>query len=157
MSASHDEQVSLYEELAVTRASAQKALALCQPLFDAELEAKLVPETKALMLQMMHTAMNGVRDMVTAAARVESMANDRVSIKVIDLIVKQIIAAVYDVCGHENAVLAEAIEASINDRVRLPLMDKDTPTLKINLLPPVAVPAAMRDDAPSAEPAQEAS
>lgn len=150
--ASHDEQVSLYEELAVTRAAAQRALALCSPLFDDDTCAKLAPETKALMAQMLRSAMDSVRDMVLAASRVEKDAGDRVSLKVVNLIIKQVLNVIRETCGARgNATLADAIEQAIDERVRLPLADAE-PVVRINLLPAsVLVPAALLDVPPVKE------
>ena len=130
----HDEQVSLYEELALTRTMACEALKLAQPLFDDKQCKKLNEETKALMVTTLGTAMNNVKDLVLAASRIEKDASDKVSIKVINLIVRQIIMAINDVCGTERMELAEAIAHAIDQRVRLPLNDRVSPEVKIDLL-----------------------
>ena len=131
----HDEQVALYEELAVARATACEALKLAQPLFDEEQSKKLNSETKSLMMQTLGQAMDGVKEMVLACSRVEKDADDKVSIKVINLVVNQIILAINDVCGTENVALAEAIAAAIDNRVRLPLNDKISPEVKVTVGP----------------------
>lgn len=133
MGKSHDEQVSLYEELAVARATACEALALAQPLFDAEQSTKLKPETKALMVQTLNQAMNGVKELVLAASRVEKDADDKVSLKVVNLIVQQIIVTINETCGTEQAPLAEAIAKAIDDHVCVPLSDKINPVVRVNV------------------------
>lgn len=129
----HDEQVSLYQELAVTRATACEALKLCQPLWNEKLREKLAPETEALMIQTLGQAMSNVKDLVLAASRLEKDAGDKVSMKVMNLIVMQIVLAINDVCGTENLELAEAIGKAIDERVRLPLNDKLSPTIRVNI------------------------
>jgi len=131
----HDEQVSLYQELAIARANACEALKLAQPLYNDDATSKLTPELRSLMISTLRDAMSNVKDLVLAASKLEKEAGDKVSIKVINLIVMQIIMAINDVCGTENVVIAEAIARAIDERVRLPLNDKLNPTIKVNLLP----------------------
>jgi signal peptidase II len=66
MTKTHAEQVSLYEELAVARATACEALALAQPLFDEKLSKDLNPETRALMVTTLNSAMSNVKELVLA-------------------------------------------------------------------------------------------
>jgi len=133
MSRSHDDQVSLYEELAVARATACEALALAQPLFDSEASVKLSAETKALMVQTLSQAMSSVKELVLAASRVEKDADDKVSLKVVNLIVQQIVVTISEVCGAEQLPLAEAIAKAIDERVRVPLSDKINPVVKVQV------------------------
>lgn len=129
----HAEQVSLYQELAIARASACEALKLAQPLFDEKMAEKLTPEIKALTIQTLNQAMGSVKDLVLAASKLEKEAGDKVSMKVINLVVMQIILAINDVCGTENMAIAEAIAAAIDERVRLPLSDKINPVIKVKI------------------------
>jgi len=137
MDAPHEEQISLYEELALARVSAGEALSLSQPLFDPEVSKKLTPEVKALILQTLSESLKNVKELVLAASKLEKESSDKVSIKVINLIVQQIIMAINDVCGVENMAIAEAIAAAIDERVRLPLNDKLNPKIHINVLPTI--------------------
>lgn len=130
----HDEQISLYQELAIARVNACEALKLAQPLYDDEKSKKLSPELKSLILNTLQDAMGGVKELVLAASKLEKDSADKVSIKVINLIVMQIIMAINDVCGTENMAIAEAIAQAIDERVRLPLNDKLNPTITVNLL-----------------------
>lgn len=134
MSRTHDEQVSLYEELAVARATACEAMALAQPLFDPAQAAELKPETRALMVQTLNQAMNSVKELVLAASRIEKDAEDKVSIKVVNLVVQQIVMTINEVCGTDNSSLCDAIAKAIDERVRLPINDKMNPVIKVNLL-----------------------
>ncbi len=129
----HDEQVALYEELALARATAAEALLLAAPLWDGTQSEKLNPDVRALMVQTLSQAMNNVKDLVLAASRIEKEAGDKVSIKVINLIVLQIISAINDVCGTENLDIAKAIEAAIEEKVRLPLNDRLNPKVNVQL------------------------
>lgn len=133
LDAPHDEQVSLYQELAVARASACEALRLAQPLFDDRQSAKLSPETKSLIIQTLGQAMSNVKDVVLAASRLEREAEDKVSMKVINLVVMQIVLAINDVCGTEHLALAEAIGKAIDERVRLPMNDKLNPVIRVRV------------------------
>lgn len=129
----HDEQISLYQELAIARATAAEALKLAQPLWDEKQAAKLNEVTKSLMIQTLGQAMNEVKDIVLAASKLEKEAGDKVSMKVINLIVMQIVFAINDVCGTEYLGLAEAIGKAIDERVRLPLNDKLNPTIRVQI------------------------
>lgn len=131
LDAPHDVQVSLYEELAVARASACEALKLAQPLFDEKME--LSTETKSLIISTLGSAMTNVKDLVLAASKLEKEAGDKVSVKVINLVVMQIVLAINDVCGTENLALAEAIGKAIDERVRLPMNDKLNPTIRVQI------------------------
>jgi hypothetical protein len=131
----HDVQISLFQELAIARTTACEALALAQPLWDEKKSVKLDEATKALMLQTVSQAMQGVKEMVLAASRIEKDAADKISIKVVNLIVMQIVLAINDVCGTENLELAEAIAQAIDERVRLPLNDRVNPVIDLEILP----------------------
>jgi len=106
-------------------------------LFDPEVSKKLTPEVKALILQTLSESLKNVKELVLAASKLEKESSDKVSIKVINLIVQQIIMAINDVCGVENMAIAEAIAAAIDERVRLPLNDKLNPKIHINVLPTI--------------------
>ncbi len=127
----HDVQISLYEELAVARASACEAFKLCQPLWDDKVTLK--DETRALMIDTLGTAMTNVKELVLAASKLEKDAGDKVSVKVINLVVMQIVMAINDVCGTEHLALAEAIGRSIDERVRLPMNEKLNPTIRVQI------------------------
>ncbi len=129
----HDEQVALYQELAILRSAACEAIKLAQPLFDDDMRKLLNVETQAMIFSTLQNAMSSVKDMVLAAARIEKDSKDKVSLKVINLIVAQIIEAVNQECGTENEALGEAIAKRINDKVRLPINDKINPVIEIEI------------------------
>ena len=128
----HDEQVALYEELAIARATACQALQLASPLFE-DSGKTLEPELKSLMMSTLNEAMKSVKDLVLAAGKLEKDSKDSVSIKTLNLVVMQIITAVHDVCGTENLGIAEMIADRINERVRLPLNDKLNPHITVQI------------------------
>ena len=128
----HVEQVQLYEELAIARSTACEALKLAQPLFD-ERGDKLTSETRVLMMQTLNEAMDNVKELVLACSRIEKDSADKVSIKVLNLVVNQIVLAVHEVCGTEHESLAEAIAQAIDDKVRLPVLDSNATEIKVNV------------------------
>jgi len=129
----HDEQVCLYQELAITRSMACEAIKLAQPLFDDDQRKLLNTETKAMIFGTLQSAMGAVKELVLAAARIEKDSKDKVSLKVINLIVAQIIESINQECGTENQALAEAIAKKINDKVRVPINDKINPVIEIDM------------------------
>lgn len=116
---SHHQQVSVYEELAISRVAAAQALRLAEPVLTNDI--KLKPETVALALSCLRDAMNNVRDMVVAAAKIEALATDKISIRYLDTFLTQIIRAIYIACGDEDGI-AEVIEQEIRENVRLPIV-----------------------------------
>ena len=120
MARPHTEQITLFEELAISRSAACEALKLSQPLFDGRAET-LSPELKSLMVQTLGQAMDNVKVMVLAASKLEKDAGDTISIRVLNLVVMQIVSAVNEVCGTEHLDIAQAIADAIDSNVRLPL------------------------------------
>ena len=133
LSKPHNEQVQLYEELAISRATAAEALLLSSPLWDEEQAGRLTSETKALMIQTLGQAMDNVKNLVIAASRLEKEAEDKVSTKVLNLIVMQICVAVNEVCGTEHMSIAQAINDAIDEKVRLPLNNKIASTIQVRI------------------------
>jgi hypothetical protein len=112
----HFDQVNLYDEIAISRIAAGNALKLAEPVLMGEVEVK--ESAKMVALDLTKEAMNHVRDMVVAAAKIERDANAKVSLRVVDLIIMQIIKAVHEVCSDKE--LADKIAEHINENVRLP-------------------------------------
>lgn len=115
----HHDQVSLYEEIAVARLAAIQALKLAEPVLNGTVKVK--PQTTVLAIECLREAMNHVRDMVVSAARVEQASGSKVSLRVVDLIVMQLIKAIHDVCPDRK--VADKIAEHVRENVRLP-MDK---------------------------------
>lgn len=121
----HDEMVQLYEELALARVQASQAVALAAPCFEPGTEIKA--ETKSLAMEMLRSSIDHVKDMCLAVQKLEQNAADKISLRVVDLFILQIVRAVYTVCGTDNQDIAQRIEAEIENRVRLPKqLDIDT-------------------------------
>ncbi len=112
----HHEQVSLYDEIAVARLAAVQALKLAEPVLNGEVNVKA--EVKALAIECLREAMNHVRDMVVSAAKVETASGSKVSLRVVDLLIMQVIKAIHDVCPDKD--VADKIAEHIRDNVRLP-------------------------------------
>ena len=138
----HDEQVALYEELAVARAAAAQALKLASPIF--EPKKSLTPEVatlaedpqfKALALSTLKDAMTTVKDLVVAASKIEKDAEDKVSVKVINLFVIQILRAIESVLGADHDDLLRKIQKAIDEQVRMPLNDKQDAVINIEISP----------------------
>lgn len=117
VSCSHEEQVQLYEELAVARAVALEAVTLLEPLV--EHPEKTDVSTRALAVSCVREAITVVRDMALAVSRIEKDSEDKVSIHVLDLFVLQILKSIYRACGDDKD-LAERIEAEVEFSVRMP-------------------------------------
>lgn len=118
---SHEEQVQLYEELAISRVMLEQALKLAEPVLmnGADMDAR----TKMLAMSMLGDAIAGVKELVLACSRIENDAKERVSIRVLDLFVLQVMRAIYRVCGDDSAT-AEKIEYELRDSVSLPSGDQ---------------------------------
>jgi len=119
-SSPHHEQVELYEELALTRLAALDAI----KLWEAAQKSK-VDETKALAVSCLHDAMTRVREMCLAVTRIEKDSEDKVSLRVVDLLILQVVRAVHRVCQDDE--LAGKIEEEIHNTVRMPTTDDTTP------------------------------
>jgi hypothetical protein len=128
----HEEQVNLYEELALARSNAMEALQLAQPLYD-ERAKKLTEETKSMMVATVGQALAYVRDMVLAASRIEKDAENKVSIKVVNLIIMQVVEVIRAACGKENAAIADVIAKAITKKIYEPLNNKLNPTVKVRV------------------------
>lgn len=113
---SHDKQLSLYEEIAVSRTAAMQALALAEPALTGEIKD---PRLVSLSISVVQQAMSHVANLVQVAARIEKDADDKFSLKVLALFVMQITKAVYEVLGEDNETAARIV-AAIDDRVKVP-------------------------------------
>lgn len=125
---SHDDQVNVYEELALMRIAAAQAVKLAEP---ALMGNRVNDNTKRLAISLMGDALSQVREFVVAAAKIERDAHGRVSIHVVNLFVLQVIRAIYRACGDDTAT-AERIEAEINATVRLPKDGDADPNIVID-------------------------
>ena len=132
----HDEQISLYNELQIARALYGESLKLMQPLFEPRTngQERLTTETKALILQTAEGASKEVKDLCLAQSKIEKESSDKVSMRVVEIIIFRIMAAINDICGVDNQAIGNEIKQAIDDRIRLPLSNKFNPTIQVNLL-----------------------
>lgn len=110
----HEEQVQLYEELAMSRVFAGEALQLVSVAMESKEDT-----TKQLAIELSKGALNHVKDMVLAASTIERNASDKVSLRVLNMFVRQIVQAIYKACG-TNIQMAERIVALIDETVKIP-------------------------------------
>jgi len=110
--------LTLYDEIEVSRATATQAIALAAAAFDS---SKSNPAIRALACTTVHEALEHVSKLVARAARVESLAEDKLSLGTVDHFVSQVVSVVWDVLGEEHEDLAEAIDRGVRERVRIPL------------------------------------
>jgi len=113
LSEPHSEMLGLYEELAIARVTVEDSL----KLFDAAMNKG---DTAARMTasDLIRTALNHVRDMCLAAAKIEREAEDKVSLRVVQLFSNQIVRCIHRVCPDRG--LAIRLEREIRENVRLP-------------------------------------
>jgi len=111
LSAPHHEQLALYEELAVARAQALDAL----KMWDAATGSK--PQIQAMATAVVRDALEFVKDMVLATSRVEKDAEDKVSVRVLDLFIEQVLRCV---STHVDDETMELIDAEVKKYVRFP-------------------------------------
>jgi hypothetical protein len=113
----HNEQVKLYEELALSRSMALEACKLAEKAL-ASGDDKL----KLLAGSAMRDAIGFVTETAMAVSKLESMATDKLSLNAIDLYVTQICRVI---ANHVPEETARLIEAEIKESVQLPLGAKD--------------------------------
>lgn len=112
------ELLSLYEEIGVMRVAATQALALASVAFD---NPQAGAASKAAAAQLVMDAMSQVAGLVERAAKIESMSEDKISIKSGIRLIDQIIRILHDVLGDENNDVIKLISEKINAEVRVPL------------------------------------
>lgn len=116
--APHEEQVNLYEELALIRASAESAVAIAALAIENGND-----KAKAMGVELMHSALAGVKDFVLATAKIDALNQERVTVAQLNLFVLQIIRCIHFACGGD-VHLATRIEEYINDNVALPSVEE---------------------------------
>lgn len=123
---SHEEQVQLYEELALMRVAAQEAVRIVSATLE---KPGISPHVVQLAFGVMTEALGQVRDFALAVSKIEKETEDKVSIRVIDLFIVQVMSAIRRVCGDDSDIVAR-IRREIDDTVRIPEdIDKDAGSL----------------------------
>lgn len=125
LAAPHCEQVALYDEIALARAQVSQALALARPVFEDDPRVKVTAEMRAMALSVLRDSVDHVMRLVSAASKIEKDAEDKVSIRAVNLFIVQIINAVRSVVGDDEALVRRITDA-IDEQVRLPL-DRTVP------------------------------
>ena len=117
------EQTQLFEELAIARVMCGDVLKLWDAVRSLPEETPDQRSTKLLILSNAEAcakgALNDVRVMCEAAARVRAMSSDKVSVHNLQFLVNQITRISYDVFGENNMELAKLFEQKIREEVRL--------------------------------------
>lgn len=115
--APHEEQVGLYEELALIRVAAESAVQLAGVAIEKGDDA-----TKAMGVELMQTALSHVKEFVLATAKIDAMNQERVTVAQLSLFVTQIIRCIHFACEGDVG-MATRIEEYIQDNVVLPAPD----------------------------------
>lgn len=112
------EAIQIHEEVAVIRAAATKALQFAAAAFQSE---KSTDATKLVATQLIISTMTQVSQVVERAAKIEAMADDKISVKSAVKLIDQIIRVMHDVLGDENNDVIKLIADRITAEVRMPL------------------------------------
>jgi len=118
----HEKQIQLYEEIAVARLAALEAIKLASPVLEGR--EGVTDTLRAMTQELLRAALGQVQNLVEAAARIEKMSEDKISLTVVNLIVTQMTRAVYDVLGDEHIDLAKRIDARLQADVHMPAVDR---------------------------------
>jgi len=114
------------EEIAVLRAMADECMKLACPVLDPPpgMESKITSSMRGMAIDMVKDAMKTVIDAVDKASSIEAKASDKISIKLLDLFITQIMRCIHEelsaAFAENGVVLAERICKRIEDTVRLP-------------------------------------
>lgn len=110
-----DEQVSLYEELALMRITASQFV----KLYDVAVGTNNL-ETIQLASSGLVEALKNVETICSAAARIQEKQRDRFSIHDLKFVINKITRALYEVCGDEHRDIAERFKEIIDHHIKLP-------------------------------------
>ena len=129
LSAAPEEQINLFEELALTRVIAGDAVALysatCEALKDKPADDKQAHAAKDLAGSIVIDAMKHVSDVCTKAAQIEAQAKDKFSVHSVTHVVNQIIRVMYELCEPEHHDIAVKFEHAVRTQVKLPRITTD--------------------------------
>jgi hypothetical protein len=124
-SVSPNEQLSLFEELALVRDAAGQAVAMysiCKEAYEQEPSPKR-GEILAAATMEMRGALDHVVKVCEAAARIDSQAKDKVSIHTLHFFIQQITRIAYD--AFDDDPRARAFEELLRTRIKLPQAGAD--------------------------------
>lgn len=110
-----DEQVQLYEELALIRHVASNFV----KLYGAAVETG-DQNTICMAGAGMVEALNNVEAICSAAAKIQQKQRDRFSIHDLKYVVNKLTRMLYDVCGDEHQDIAERFKLMVDEKLALP-------------------------------------
>lgn len=127
MQMSPEEQINLFEELALTRTVAGDAVALYDATVTAlkEKNDDAANQTRLLAGSMLKDALKDVSDMCMRASAIEQNARDKFSVHTLQYIINQIVRIVHEACEPEHHEVAERIEYMIHTMIRIPKTTTD--------------------------------
>jgi len=111
-----EEQLSLFEELAIMRKMAGDAIQLYTLA-----EEKKKNEAKVAAAELMRVALKDVVSVCESAARVSALGKDKISIHDIQYIINQIVRVAHDTLEETDA---RRFEKALHTHVRLPVKDQ---------------------------------
>lgn len=111
------EQINIFEELAIIRATAVSAVTLYEKCVGTKAEQGAGALVRDVLKEVVTTCQ--------AAQQIESSSKDNISIHSIGHIVNQIVKVAYDVFG-DDFEKAQLFEKLVNERVKMPLQQSGT-------------------------------
>lgn len=136
LSATHDEQIELYEELAIMRESAAEAVRLWSFAMAQLEKARAEGRDASKLVGMVEDAadlmakhLEHVKEYALAIARVRSMTKDKLTLHTLYGVVHQVTRLMYEVCGEENEVLARELEHRLRVDIVIPTDGREGTTL----------------------------
>ena len=116
------EQLNLYEELALMRHAALTAVAMYNGIVNAAADGKpMKPEMILDAAAIMKSWLQEVVKVADTAAKIEAAAKDKVSVQALHMVVNQIVRVAYDAFGDDPR--AQVFEQMVRQRVRMPQLD----------------------------------
>jgi hypothetical protein len=132
----HDEQIELYEELALMRESASEAVRVWSLAVTRLEEARAEGRDTKLLIgvvqdasQLMAQHLEHVKEYALAIARVRSMTKDKLTLHTLYGVVHQVTRLMYEVCGDENEALARELEQRLRTDIVIPTDGREGTTL----------------------------
>lgn len=119
MDGGHHEQIQLYEELAIVRAMAVNALKLAEPVLQPG-RKKIKAHIQVIALDLLAECMENVRKMVETIAKMEKLSDGKVSLRVVDMLLAQVIKLLHKKYPDDG----DELEVLIRD-IRLPEADHE--------------------------------
>lgn len=111
-----DEQVSLYEELALTRHVASQFVLLYGAAVDTGKQ-----ETIMIAANGMVEALQNVERICSAANKIKEKQKERFSIHDLNYVIEQLVRIMYEVCGTEHDDLARKFKEMVDEHVSVPV------------------------------------